>query len=124
MKDYISMKYRAFATVDEHGNPVKRTKQEYPYSYDGFVCWRGGSNSEVNASVYHDRMQQWDYEKYQRCSKKQGDPGLMRDKNPTQIEAFLREYMDDDKLRLIIIMEYCNMSSGYPVWRFDYNTSK
>ena len=26
-----------------------------------------------------------------------------------------------DDLKLIFIMEYCNVSNGYPVWRFDFN---
>lgn len=109
-----------FSYVDEFGNPVEKTKDKYPYSYDGYVSYRNGDNSDITGSVYSDRLRQWDYEKYEECSKKHGDPGLMRNKVPIQIQSFLRDYLNEPKLNLILIMEYCNLSTGYPVWRFDY----
>ena len=50
--------------VDLNGNPVKRSKWEYHYSYDPFVVWRGGENDQIQDSVYSDRLIQWDHEKY------------------------------------------------------------
>ena len=107
--------------VDEHSNPVERTKREYPYSYDGFVTWRGGANKEINGTVYSDRLLQWDYKKTRELMKKHfGNEGDYYDKrSPEAIESFLSEYFDK-KIKLILIMEYCNVSSGYPLWRFDY----
>lgn len=109
--------------VDEFGNPVSRTKQTHPYSYDGFVLWRGGENNEATATVYSDRLLQWDYEKHNKlCMKYFGDEAqLWWDKrSPQQIEKFLRDWFDNENLKLVLIMEYCNISNGYPCWRFDF----
>lgn len=49
----MDMRYSVFfPPVDEFGKPVQRTKQEHPWTYDGFVIWRGGSNSEVTDTAY------------------------------------------------------------------------
>ena len=108
--------------VDEHGTPVKRTKQEYPYSYDGFVSWRGGENKEANNTIYSDRLLQWDFAKHDRlCEKHFGNKGqYWNSREPKLIEAFLRDWLVDQNLKLIFVMEYCNVSSGYPCWRFDF----
>lgn len=107
--------------LDEHGQAVERTKQEYPYSYDGFVVWRGGKNEEATSTIYSDRLQQWDAEKTDRLKKKH--LGNTRDNwsdvSPEVIRNFLREYLDKPQLKLILVMEYCHMASGYPLWRFD-----
>lgn len=107
--------------VDEFDNPVECTKQEYPYSYDGFVTWRGGENKEANNTIYSDRLLHWDYEKTRRLMKKHFDDegGYYYNRKPKDIEAFLREWTDDPGLKLVFIMEYCNRSNGYPLWRFD-----
>jgi len=109
--------------VDEHGNRVRRTKREYPYSYDGFVTWRGGENSEVNNTIYSDRLLQWDYDKYNKLSEKHfGNQGqIFFDRSPEKIQSFLRDWCNSPKLKLILVMEYCNVSSGYPCWRFDFH---
>lgn len=49
----------------------------------------------------------------------EGDYWYNRD--PNRIEEFLKEYFNKPNLKLIFIMEYCNASDGYPVWRFDFN---
>ena len=110
--------------LDEVGNPVKRTKREYPYSYDGFVTYRNGKNEEANGTIYSDRLMQWDYKKARALMKKyfNEDGDYWDNRNPSQIQDFLREWTGDKNLKLILIMEYCNVSSGYPVWRFDYRS--
>jgi hypothetical protein len=107
---------------DEHGVPVRRTKITNPYNYDGFVVWRGGSNSEAKDTIYSDRLYQWDYKKYNLlCLKHFGNKGqYWDDRDSKKIEAFLRDYTECPSLRLILVMEYCNQSTGYPCWRFDY----
>jgi len=106
--------------VDEHGNAVKRTKQTHPYSYDGFVTYRKGKNSEANCTLYSDRiLHEQNYSKL--CKKHFGDEGQMFFwRSPKKIEAFLRDFLDSQELKLILVMEYCNVSSGYPLWRFDF----
>lgn len=108
------------AEVDEFGNPVSKTKSKYPYSYDGFVTYRNGNNSEVNDTIWSDRIQQQDYSKVERLKKKHfgNVSDYYSNANPKKIEAFLSEFLGRD-VTIIFIMEYCNVSSGYPVWRFD-----
>lgn len=111
--------------VDEYGNLVSRTKSSHPYSYDGFITWRGGENSEVNDTVYSDRLWEQDYRKADElCEKHFGDRGqYFFNRDRKKIEAFLRDWYNKPELKLIFIMEYCNVSSGYPLWRFGVNTS-
>ncbi len=112
--------------IDEHGIPVARTPQTHPYTYDGYVTYRGGKNEEANGTIYSDRLLQWDWDKYNLLSRKHfGDEGQYFDnRDPKKIEAFLRDWCESPKLKLIFIMKYCNQSSGYPVWRFDYHDPK
>jgi hypothetical protein len=110
--------------VDEHGRPVERTKHSHPYSYSGFVLHRLGPNSDATDSVYTDRMQQWDWDKADRCHKAHMPGKRWDNASPQQMEAYLRDYMGDPDLRLVLVMEYCNVSSGYPVWRLDYRSGK
>ena len=118
------------AFQDENGNNVERTKFTHPYSYDGFVTWRGVSSKKQDKirkdTVYSDRLYQWDWEKYNKlCKKYFGDVGqYFSNRNPKKIEAMLQEYCKEPKLNLTLIMEYCNQSSGYPVWRFDFEVPK
>lgn len=107
--------------VDEHGNPVKKGKSDYPYSYDGFVLWRGLPQEEMNHTLYSDRIKRQYHERWDELSKKHfGNAGDYFDnRTPIAIEAFLRELLDKPNYQLGLIMEYCNVSNGYPVWRFD-----
>jgi hypothetical protein len=109
---------------DEFGNPVKRTKFEYPYSYDGFVTYRNGENSEANCTLYSDRMIR--EKEYRELSKKHfGNEGQMFfDRSPKKIEEFLRDLCEDPELKLIFVMEYCNVSNGYPLWRFEFRKTE
>lgn len=114
---------RSSGNVDEFGNTVKRTKSQYPYSYDGFITYRNGKNKEVNTTVYSDRLKQYDYEKTDKLKLKHfGDKGdYYSGRSPKKIEAFLSEYLDKE-VKIIFIMEYCNVPTGYPFWRFDIKT--
>lgn len=107
--------------VNEFGNPIERTPETHPYSYDGFITYRNGDNSEIEEDVYSDRMLQWDYEKTRKLMKKyfgeQGD--YYSNRPPEKIESFLSEYFNCN-VKLIFIMEYCNVSNGYPLWRFAF----
>lgn len=109
---------------DEFGNPVQRTKIDYPYSYDGFVLHRLGENKEANGTVYSDRLYEWDNKRYNTLRQKHfGDNSQYWGSSyPSLIEKFLQDYMDNQDLKLIIVMEHCNLATGYPVWRFDYKT--
>lgn len=112
--------------VDEHGNPVKRTKEEYPYSYDGFVQERVHPNSKSTGTVYTDRLLQWDYTKTRKLLKKHfesiSDKGgdYWSGRSAESIQKFLRDWFADETIVVTLVMEYCNVSNGYPTWRIDY----
>lgn len=115
-RDYFSLIYQ-----DLYGNPVERTREQYPYSYDPYVQWRDGSNEEIECCVYSDRLMQWDFDKFNSCCQKVfGDRGqLFNQRQPKQIEQFLSLYFDTP-IKLIVIQEGCNVSNGYPYWIFHY----
>jgi hypothetical protein len=111
-----------YGLIDRDGAPVKKTKASHPYSYDGFVQWRGGDNSEVTGSVYTDRLYQFDYKKYNElCIKHFGNEGdYWGNRNPKRIEEFLRDWFEKPELEIVLISEYCNQATGYPVWLLEY----
>jgi hypothetical protein len=120
----FSTAYSAFGQgVDEYGNPVERTKQQYPYSYSPFVTWRKpGLKGRGEHGVYSDRLLQWDFDKHDSlCQKHFGDKAQMwYSRAPAAIEAFLRDYFNKPELELQLVMEGCNVGNGYPVWVFYY----
>lgn len=111
------------------GEPWK-DKLTHPYNYDPIYVFRKNTKTTSKVldkhSVYHDRMMQWDYIKFQRCSKTVFGSHTSNFDHlpPNQIEKFLRMYFEDDTLQLFAIVEYCNPSNGFPYWRFDYQTDK
>jgi len=66
---------------------------------------------------------QWDYKKFNECCKKVwGNEGqYFSNREPKDIEKFLSLYWNK-KIELTAIEECCNVSSGYPIWIFYYET--
>jgi hypothetical protein len=81
-----------------------------------------GSITGYTNTVYSDRLFQWDHEKYNRlCQKHFGDEGqVFYNRKSDKIEAFLRDYTEDESLILTLVKEQKNVSSGYPLWLFGY----
>ena len=105
----------------EFGQVTSNTdKINHPYSYKPFSMW--GTPTKDCHTVYSDRLFSWDPKKYNKCCKKHfGDHGqYFNNRDPKKIEAFLAEYFDKTGLKLVHIEEHCNISNGYPLWRFDY----
>jgi hypothetical protein len=102
-----------------------RLRNECPYSYSPILRYQAEGDPKGQTTTYHDRMMQWDYDKYGDSAEAAGfnpprkQMGLERE-SPETLEKFLRIYFDDDSIKLIRMIEYCNMSSGYPIYRFDY----
>jgi hypothetical protein len=116
--------FSCYAQVDEHGKPVRRTKQTHPYTYDGFVQERVHLNKKATGTVYTDRLLQWDYQLTRELIAKHFNDGggdWWNNRSAAQIQEFLRERLEKPNLEVVLVMEYCNQSTGYPVWRIDYS---
>lgn len=104
--------------TDEKGNFPKHTKRSHPYSYDP-ICHYLNHTVKANGTVYHDRMEQWDYKKF--CRVVDGHCKQANSfSNSTAVQNILRDYFDDQSIVLTCIVEYCNAASGYACFRFDY----
>lgn len=126
MRDYEGTGMAFFSEVDLDGNPVERSRASHPYPYSPYVMYRNGGNEEIKTCVYSDRLFQWDSKKYNElCEKHFGNTGQhFSSRSPDTIEKFLKDYMDDQSLKLIVIQEGANMSSGYPYWVFHYSLNR
>ena len=122
MSYFDPFNFREVFPVGPDGNRITKTKYTHPYSYDPFVIWSSGK--KATDSVYTDRLSQWDHDKTRELCKKHMPLKRWDNAEPKQIEAFLREYWDNDKVELCRVSEYCNVSSGYPCWRLDYREGK
>lgn len=111
--------------VDPDNEPGRRTKLTHPYSYDPITQFVDSSVKGCG-TIYTDRLLQWDFDKHDRlCEKYFGNRGQHWDtREPKKIEAFLRDWLDDQNVRLAMVMEYCNVATGYPTWRLDYGTTE
>ena len=114
-----------FCFVDLNGVPVDRMMYSYLYNYDGFVVWQ--RKREQNEclknchTVYSDRLYQWDWKRFNKCCEEVfGNSGQYFDnRKPEDIEKFLSLYFGKT-VKLHVVMQYCNQSTGFPYWRFDY----
>ena len=114
------MRKRIRYGMNIHGERVERTPREYPYSYDPFQVFKDPAWTDRDAVVYSDRMHQWDWEKYDRCSEKVWNDRRQSfsGREPAEIERFLQLYFEDPTLMLTGIEAGCNYSNGYPFWVF------
>ena len=130
MEDIFDMFGRVFGIIgnyfDEYGKPCKKTKMTHPYNYDAFVIWESVNKDKANNTIYTDNLLHWDYDKHNKlCEKHFGNKGqLWADRKPEKIEKFLRDWTEDEKLELVRVMEHCNQATGYPLWRFDFISTK
>ena len=129
MNDYAGAFGMIFGYTGDDGKPVKRTKQTNPYNYDDYVLWddgsgRGDPKTKVDRrdGAYSDRMMQWDYDKFNRCCQEIfGNQGqYFNNREPAEIEKFLRKYFGKPNLVLVRILESCNQATGYPLWYFRW----
>ncbi len=93
--------------------------ERYHYSYSPFIVW--GEDIPEQGCVYTDRLFQWDPEKFDKlCLKHFGNVSqYFNDRNHELVEAFLSDYLGK-KVKLGMIVEWCNVSSGYPLWSLHY----
>lgn len=108
--------------VDEDGRPVERTKRTHPYSFDGYVVLDNRNKVKANATYHSDYIVRDDLDKWREAISK----SAMKDKrfenaSVEEVEDFLRKVLENDSVKLSLMMEYCNVATGYPLWRFDIN---
>ncbi len=95
-----------------------------PYSYKPFLMWH--TRNEVPAgeqgTAYSDRLYRQNSTKYNElCEKHFGDQGQYFDRrDPSKIEAFLKDYWNYPHLVLVSITEHCNQATGFPLWQFNF----
>ncbi len=106
--------------VDLDGNPVEHTKRDRPYSYSAFVTGRSAPNHPKMTAVYVDRMWSWDRSKMERLTKQHLSDTRWQHPRMSAVQAFMRAYMDDSKLQVIAVMEWCNAATGFPTWSIHY----
>ncbi|MFA5429031.1 MAG: hypothetical protein WC279_12595 [Sulfurimonas sp.] len=106
---------------DEHGNNNERTPETHPYSYEGFVLYKG--KGKADCTIYSDRFR--NYQGYDKAVKEAGFKvsDYWNNKKVPDIERFM-SILTGEPIKLVLLMQYCNMSSGYPVWRMDIRRKK
>jgi len=104
-----------------HHGEGRRTRYSHPYSYDPFICC--GSNGPTNEGCYSDRLFSWDRKKAEACAERHLN-GVSEYGDLKKVQEFLRDFFDEPKLKLVYVLQMCNVSSGCPVWYFGYNTPK
>jgi hypothetical protein len=118
---------RADADLSRSNPP--RTKREHPYNYDPFTIWgQPFPNAERTGTVYADRLMQWDRAKYERLARKHYRSGTADYERPFDsercqgglIERFLRDWFEDQELKLLRVVEQCNPYTGERTWMLDY----
>lgn len=120
---YISDFSKTYA-VNIHGEFVERTIDEYPYSFDPFLIWKG-DYKETDTIVYSDRLYQWNSKKFNDSyGSLWGSNGQsFSNKSPEEIEKFLSLYYGDNII--LTGIEYtCNFSTGFPIWVFYFRSKE
>jgi len=116
---------------DTHKSHIKKTSHICKYEvfyYNGTSSSEGKTPEyvvegahEPNSSMYADRMNRWDHEKYSQSKIKVfgNVSDYFEGRTLEQIEKFICEYLGKDvELYSMIISE--NVSSGYPVYCFSF----
>lgn len=122
--DYLGKTYTRYK--DLYGNPVKRTPEDFPYSFDEYVQYKARDFNPYDDSkysgVYSDRMFGWDHDKYCEACRIAFDNSCVQyfdRRDPKDIEYFLSVYFDKP-IYLKAVLKGCNQATGYPYWVFLY----
>lgn len=108
--------------VDIYGNPVKRTRKEFPWSYDPVVIFKLACFEEKDTAFYSDQVDGEFSEKEQDkameiTGKKMfgGEFEHFSWKNPHDVEGYLSILMRRN-LKVTAITEGANLETGNPYW--------
>ncbi len=103
--------------VDEHCS--KRTRQEYPYSYDAHYTFRDFDKKkqpEGLDAVYSDRMRYWDPDAFEKACKAV-KKGWLENLTKSEAKKFIEVYYAG-KYKCLGHAACCNVSSGYGIGLF------
>lgn len=108
-----------------NGEPVQRTRKDYPYSYDHYCVYKSINFSQTTDTVYSDRMWEWSPEKFDACHVRAFDEGgqFFDNRKPELAEKFLQYYYGID-LELTGIEAGCNFANGNPYWVFYFKRNE
>ena len=109
--------------LDVKGNPVKRTRDKFPYSYDPYVIYQRPEFKESDLTFYSDRVEHCYFTREEQ-DKALEKMGLKRYggswerfswKNPSQVQEYLSILMNKPIL-VTAITEGANHATGYEYW--------
>ena len=101
---------------------LEKDRHTYPYSYSAFLIYfNKDAKQPAKGTCYTDRFYQQNIQRHNElCKKHFGNEGQhWNDREPEKIQAFLCDWIGKE-VTLIANIQYCNVRSGYPVWRLDY----
>lgn len=97
----------------------RRTRREYPYSYDAYFVWRDFDKHDQPKSIggeYSDRLMQHDHKKYEKA-RDDSSGGWIEDISKEQAKKFIESYYDG-KYECVGFAACCNVSNGYGIGIF------
>ena len=104
-----------------------KDKLHHPYDFSPIILF--GREDEVKKSdrncVYDDRMFQWDSKKYDKALESASDKnGMMHWNNKKAVQKLMDEYYGKGTHRVYMVVEWCNVSNGYPYHSVHYVRTK
>lgn len=121
----MSLGFYIFGRRGRDGEPVKRTRQSHPYTFDDYLLYETEAPALANDSLYTDHMYHQEPEKYERLLRKHisTTSNFWEGRSPEKIQAFLRDYCDEPDLELVRVWACCDQSSGADHWQFEFLSS-
>ncbi len=108
-----------------YGQPVKRTPEQYPYSFDQYCVYKSTDFDLTTDTVYSDRMWEWSPDKFNACHVRVWDElgQFFNCRKPKRVEEFLHAYFGIS-LDLTGIEAGCDFQNGNPYWVFYFKRNE
>lgn len=103
-----------------------RTPTTHPYGFDPHtVDGYPGPHPECNQTLYGDRLQAWDYTRYEGCLRRmKAEYPQLSLASCVGAQAFLVMFTGDSELRVLRVIRYCCTTSGFSIYRYDIHNPK
>lgn len=96
-----------------------RDKYDYPYSYSAFFLIGDHDTVKDCSADYTDRYRLWDEEKYNKAREAVGSQFRWSAMSLIELDRFVKAYYGDDHVATGLV-EWCNASTGYPLWSIHF----